>query len=125
MLKSNKAMLKLHLDPIFKARGIAKPYTFLVKAGLTSATAYMLLEGKSRSIKLDHVELLCRLLVCEPNDLMVWTPDKERNYAANHPLFKLRAQDEGSGWEETLGSLPFKELRELTKSIAAKKEEKS
>jgi DNA-binding Xre family transcriptional regulator len=72
-------MLSLNLIPIFKARAIEKPYSFLVKAGLSPHSATNILNNKTHVFRLDHIELLCRVLVCEPNDLLVWNPDKGQN----------------------------------------------
>ena len=63
-------MLSLNLIPIFKARAIEKPYSFLVKAGLSPHSATNILNNKTHVFRLDHIELLCRVLICEPNDLL-------------------------------------------------------
>lgn len=64
-------MLSLNLDPIFKVRGIESPHTALVKAGIHSSTAKRILYGNVRSFRLDHIEILCRILICEPHDLLL------------------------------------------------------
>jgi|SRR5665647_2162075 len=114
-------MLSLNLAPIFRLRGIEKPYTFLVKAGLSPHSATSILNSKTRIFRLDHIELLCGILICEPNDLLVWSPDEGDKYAENHPLFKLKQQPTDSTWKETFSTMSFKELKEVTKTIAEKK----
>jgi DNA-binding Xre family transcriptional regulator len=111
-------MLSLNLTPIFKARGIEKPYSFLVKNGFTNFTASNILNSNSRAFRLDHIEMLCNILVCEPNDLLLFTPDKGRQYAPNNPLLKLTHDDINSNWPATLATMPFKELKEATKNIS-------
>jgi hypothetical protein len=111
-------MLSLHLAPIFKARGITKPYSFLVKAGFTPFTATNIINYNSRVFRLDHIEMLCNILVCEPNDLLLFTPDKGRQYAPNNPLLKLAGDESNSNWPNTLATMPFKELKEATKNIS-------
>jgi len=113
-------MLSLNLAPIFKARGIEKPYSFLVKNGFTNFTASSILNSYGRSFRLDHIEMLCNILVCEPNDLLLFTPDKGKQYAPNNPLLKLAADEAINNWPATLASMPFKELKEVTKSIIQK-----
>lgn len=49
-------MLSLNLNQIFKARGIERPYTFLVKAGFTPHSANALLNSKTKTFRLDHIE---------------------------------------------------------------------
>ena len=114
-------MLSLNLTPIFSLRGIEKPYTFLVKAGLSPHSATSILNNKTRIFRLDHVELLCDILVCEPNDLLLWSPDQGKQYSENNPLSKLKQQPTDVSWQETLSQMSFKELREVTKTIVEKK----
>jgi DNA-binding Xre family transcriptional regulator len=113
-------MLSLNLTPIFKARGITKPYSFLVKSGFTNFTASNLLNYGTRTFRLDHIEMLCNALVCEPNDLLLFTPDKGKQYAPNNPLHKLTNDDINNNWPDTLANMPFKELKEATKHISGK-----
>jgi len=113
----NTFMITLNLKPIFQARNIERPYSFLVKAGLTSITAHNILNSKSSSIRFDHLELICRTLVCEPNDLFVWKPNKNDTISNDHPLTKLREQIADNSIQETLSKLPYKQLKEVTKQI--------
>jgi DNA-binding Xre family transcriptional regulator len=110
-------MLTFHLTPIFKARGIDRPYTFLVKAGLSPHSANAILNSKTRIFRLDHIELLCRILVCEPNDLVVFTADKAQQLSPAHPLHNLKQADTAKDIKETLATLPLKQLKEITKQI--------
>lgn len=110
-------MLYLNIKPIFKARGIDKPYTFLIKAGMSSHSAHNILNSTPRIFRLDHIELLCRILVCDPNDLLGWQPDKDQQYAINHPLFTLIQTEASTNIKETLSTIPFKQLKEATKAF--------
>lgn len=110
-------MLKMNLQPIFKVRGIERPYTFLVKAGFTPHSAHTILNNKLLVFKLAHIERLCKILVCEPNDLLVWVPDNKVVYADNHPLFNLLEKDGTGSLRKTLATLPLKELIDVTKTI--------
>jgi len=116
-------MLSLNLTPIFKARGIEKPYTFLVKAGFSHYTASTIINSKPKALRLGHIELLCTALLCEPNDLFLWTPDKNKVYAENFPLLKFKTSGSANNWKETLAHMPFNELKEATKHITDKPEE--
>jgi DNA-binding Xre family transcriptional regulator len=113
-------MLSLHLGPIFKARGIESPHALLVKAGIHSATANRILYGNVRSLRLDHIEKLCKILICEPQDLLLWTPDKDEPLAATHPLHNLKQQEQVVNWKETLDTMPYKQLKQVTKAIVEK-----
>ena len=105
-------MLTLNLAPIFKARGIQRPQSFLVKAGISQKTANNIVKNTTRIFRLDHIELLCNLLICEPNDLLLWVPDKASTDTPNHPLNKLKADPVNDTW---LAALPFKQLKEIIK----------
>lgn len=116
-------MLYYNLGPIFKARGIQKPYSFLVKAGISPQTAYRVIHSEPRVLRLDHVEKLCHLLVCEPNDLLAWSPDSNKTYTPDHPLYALQKKETPASLSETIKNLPLKKLRELEKQIGENKEE--
>lgn len=110
-------MLTLNLTPIFKARGIEKPYTFLVKSGFTSHSANQIINSKTRVFRLDHIELLCEVLNCEPNDLLLWKPEKDKVYSENNPLKKLQSDEATENIIETLSKLTYKELIEKSKDL--------
>lgn len=117
-------MLSMNVTPIFKARGIDRPYTFLVKAGFSPHSANVILNSKTRIFRLDHIELLCRTLVCEPNDLLIFTADSNQPLPPDHPLNNLKQADTVEDIKETLTTVPFKQLKEITKKIrgAARKD---
>ncbi|NHM02167.1 helix-turn-helix domain-containing protein [Flavobacterium difficile] len=111
-------MLSLHLQPIFKARGIEKPYTFLVKNGFTPHAAHNLLNAKTRVFRLDHIELLCEILICEPNDLLLWQPISGKQIAANHPLKKLsHTTDSETDLKKALFNLPYNQLKDISSKL--------
>lgn len=110
-------MLILNLSPIFKARGIEKPYAFLVKSGLTPHAAVKILNNQFRVYRLDHIEHLCNVLVCEPNDLLKWIPEKGKEYAHDHPLFKLKQDEAEINLQETFANMSYKKLKEISKTF--------
>lgn len=111
-------MLTLNLNQIFRARGIERPYTFLVKAGLTPHTANVLLNSKTKVFRLDHIEKLCLVLKCEPNDLLVWYPNKNELIADDHPLTKLKHGESPTiDLKKTLLNMPYSELKSLSSKL--------
>lgn len=112
-------MLTLNLYPIFKARGIERPYTFLVKAGLTSHTANVLLNSKTKVFRLDHIEKLCLILKCDPSDLLAWYPNKNEIIDENHPLAKLKHSGSPTiDLKATLLNMPYKELKSFSSRLS-------
>ena len=103
-------MIYLNLKPIFEARGIGRPFSFLVKAGFTYHTAHNLLNGNTSTIRFDHLEDLCRILVCEPNDLFAWLPDNDKHYPSINPLEKLKPMPATNHLHHAMASMPYKDL---------------
>ena len=115
-------MLNLNLRPIFQARGIERPYTYLVKAGISRATAHNILSSKTRIFRLDHIELLCRVLICEPNDLLAYVPDPGTLLQDTHPLNNLIQDDTSKpGIKESFANIPYKKLKEITRQLVINK----
>jgi DNA-binding Xre family transcriptional regulator len=116
-------MLTLNLKPIFKARGIEKPYSYLVSAGFPSYTAHNLLNAKTVTFRLSHIDKLCTLLNCTPNDLLVWTPNRNEKFANDHPVTRLKNQNTDLNWQDTIKTIPFDQLSEIVKIIKSHKSE--
>ena len=113
-------MLVLNLRPIFTARGIDRPYTFLVKSGFTAHSANVIL-NKPKEIKIHYIELLCLKLNCEPSDLFLWIPDKNNPISENHPLRTLAGNAEIHS--DALLNLPYKQLKEINLKISTEQKE--
>ena len=112
-------MLTIKIAHVLNTRGIENHFTFLVKSGFNNHTAHNLLSSKTRSFRLDHIEMLCRILVCEPNDLVSYTPSAKYPLPDNHPLNNLIKNDENSiSFKNTLRHLPYKELMNVSNKIA-------
>lgn len=118
-------VLSFNRNTIFKARQIEKPYTFLVKIGIAPHTATRLLNNKVRVMRLDHIELLCQNLHCEPNDLLTYNLDKDTVLSQNHPLNHLLSQQEDNQWQEKLKTIPLKQLKEIATIISQSNPENS
>ncbi|MBK6936125.1 MAG: helix-turn-helix transcriptional regulator [Chitinophagaceae bacterium] len=112
------SMLSFNLAPVFKARSIDNPYTFLVKAGIARHTAHRILSRGARVFRLNHVELICRVLICEPNDILVYTPAASHPLPDDHPLHNLRHTGTTPNVKETLSTIPFKQLQQLASQIS-------
>ena len=98
-------MLTFDLKTIFKERAIENPYTFLVKAGLSPQSATKLLNSQTRIIRLDHIEIVCQLLNCTPNDLIIWMPKNGTNLPETHSLNKLKRNKFDFQLQDTLKTM--------------------
>lgn len=117
-------MLSINLNPIFKARSIENPLRFLIKAGIPSDAAFKLIHNNVVMLKLTHIELLCKALFCEPNNLLLFTPTKGETYPDNHPLLKLKKAENTLSFQDIIANMPLREINEATKAFIESKEQK-
>jgi DNA-binding Xre family transcriptional regulator len=113
-------MLNLNLKRIFKARGIEMPYKFLTQHGFVPFTAHKYKNGKVEHMRLDHIEKLCILLNCTPNDLFEWLPDDLLDDRPEHPLQKIRQREKKIEIGKLLSKMSLEKLEEIEKMIADK-----
>lgn len=111
-------MLRLNLREIMKIRGIERPYSFIVKIGISPNIATRMANDKPVHISLKHMELLCMHLNCEPNDLFVWTPDNNTSLSEHHALQRIR-KEELPLVQEKMKELSYRDLKELMKKMEA------
>ena len=82
-------MLTFEIKRILKTRGIDEPYRWLVKNGFVPQTVNSWLKYELGYIKPDHLERLCLLLNCTPNDLFDWREDGKTVVHDTHALRTL------------------------------------
>lgn len=110
-------MIKFNFGRIFNARGISKPYSFLLKAGFSNGFAYKVSNDRVKNIRNKELEKLCLLLVCTPEDFMEWEPDKGVNVDKDHPLYELQKTDDIFDITKSLRSVPMDRLEEIYEHI--------
>lgn len=111
-------MLKFNFTRIFKARGIARPYSFLVKSGYSASFSSRAVNNKVRQLNLADVEKLCVMLKCTPNDLLEWVPDQNHNSAEQgHPLSSLQRISNTGQINRILYNIPVDRLAEIEQMI--------
>lgn len=85
-------MITLQIKQLCTLRGIKSPLSVITKAGISQQVAYKYLTGEKKNLTMQHIEILCKLFRCTPNDLFAWVPkDKTDDYPEN-PLQKIRLQ---------------------------------
>ncbi|MBI5216266.1 MAG: helix-turn-helix transcriptional regulator [Ignavibacteriae bacterium] len=114
-------MLTLDLKAICKLRGIDRPYSFLVKAGISPQSATKLINSNTRIFRLDHIEIICDKLNCTPNDLLRWKPDNGSTLTDNHSLTKLLRDENSFQLLETLKAIPLEQLNQIATLINQQK----
>jgi len=106
-------MLALNLKRIFKARNIEQPYKYLVQNGFVPFTAHKYKNGKVEQIRLDHIEQLCILLKCTPNDIFEWMPNDLLDDHPGHPLQHIRRREKKIEINKILAEVSLEKLEEI------------
>lgn len=113
-------MLKYNFDRIFRARGIDKPSSYLVKAGFSRVTATKINRNQVARLNLNTLERLCLLLKCSPSDFFEWIPEKHLQVDTNHPLNNLRRSDKELILAKMINAIPYNQLEEIEQMIQEK-----
>jgi DNA-binding Xre family transcriptional regulator len=116
-------MLIFNFNRIFKARGIDKPFTYLIKAGYSDNFATRIVNNRIRRLDLDYTEKLCELLQCTPNDFFEWIPESKDKNNDKHPLIPIKRSDKVVQLTQMLNSIPIDKLEEI-ESVIKKEIEK-
>jgi DNA-binding Xre family transcriptional regulator len=111
-------MLRLRIYSILESRGIANAYNFLVKNGFSPNIATRCVHGKLEQLKLSHINKLCTMLHCTPNDLLEWSPDKNEILSDNHPLKTLERKEKPFNMINHLKQLSFAQVKEVQQLIS-------
>lgn len=115
-------MLTINVARVFKLRGLSGYLIRLVRAQISRRTAKGFLNGTAANIKLRHLEKICLMLNCTPNDLFDWKPDAEVNPPETHALYNLRKNQEIKFFSEKLKEIPIEKLGELNEIIEGLKQ---
>ena len=118
-------MLKFNFQRIFKAKGIDRPFTYLLGLGIQRSAASRINAGSMKSIKLKELEKYCELFGCTPNDLLEWTPNKYVEDSMNHPLSGLKRAESQVNIKALLHAMPVAHLEEIEQFILGKTKKNS
>ncbi|GMU39292.1 MAG: transcriptional regulator [Chloroflexota bacterium] len=66
---------------------------FADRVGLTPANVAVLKNGRAKAVRFSTLEAMCRVLECQPGDLLEWVDDGEG--AEDEPETPARAKDRG------------------------------
>lgn len=110
-------MMTYNFDRIFKAKGIDKPYTFLVNAGFSDSFATKVKNNKVHRLTLDQIERFCYTLQCTPNDIFDWAPDDKFPTGKDHPLHSVTKTGKIIDLKKTISAIPLDKVNEIEKLI--------
>ncbi len=111
-------MLKYNISRIISIRGIERPFSFLVKNGFTYNAAHKITNNKIDRLPIKHIEKLCLLFNCTPNDLLEWTPDTNTNINNDHPINQLIRKNRESKYKNIYRELPIDKLDKLDELLS-------
>ncbi|MGL1885892.1 MAG: helix-turn-helix transcriptional regulator [Reichenbachiella sp.] len=110
-------MLKLNIANLAHLRGIKKVYSYLMKLGLSHSISQRLSTGSVKSIRFDHLEKLCLILQCTPNDLLEWNNDST-SINTHHPMKALVRDPKSLAHLDKIKSMSLDKLARLNDLIA-------
>ena len=113
-------MLKFNFQRILKARGVEKPYTYLVTEGFSRNIAVRMNTVMMKTMNLKDLEKQCVRFQCTPNDLLEWIPDRYVTDISTHPLRDLKRTDTSANIKAILSSIPISQLEEIENYIKEK-----
>lgn len=113
-------MITLNVRRATRLKGITRPLRFLTTNGFTYHTARILLSGKAMRVDLRDLERLCRILNCEPYDLMDYAPPKDLRIGSEDPLAFLSKLALEADIHQMFAKLSLKEMDEITAEVAAR-----
>lgn len=94
-------------------RGIENPARHLLKLGISRPTISRLMHGDKSWVSYAHLEKICTVLNCTPNDLFEWKPSADSNLPENHALYALRRTDSGRSLNEIVKDIPLERMSEV------------
>ena len=84
-------MITLNIAQLCAVRGIKFPLKSLRKAGISTKVASEYLNNPTKhQFTLKHIEILCKLLNCTPNNIFSWQPNKVEDDVPTNPLQKIK-----------------------------------
>ncbi|MBI9033984.1 MAG: helix-turn-helix transcriptional regulator [Bacteroidales bacterium] len=110
-------MLTYNFQRIFKARGIERPYSYLVNAGFSTEYASKINQKQVKRMDLREMEKFCILMRCTPNDLFEWTAEAEKQVDADHPINQIKKTDKAVDLIKTLSNVPLAHLPAIEDKI--------
>ena len=69
-------MIVINLDVMLAKRKVSVT-ELSERLGITMANVSILKNGKAKAVKLETLNIICRILDCQPGDILEYVPDPE------------------------------------------------
>ncbi|WEO75697.1 helix-turn-helix transcriptional regulator [Cryobacterium sp. SO2] len=66
--------VRVMIDRLLTERGMSVG-DFAARVGITPANVAVLKNGRARAIRFSTLDAICRVLGCQPGDILVWDED--------------------------------------------------
>lgn len=119
--RSYTSNLFLNVKHLCAVRNIPNPYTYLYKNGFTQGIASRLATNNIIEVNVAHIEKLCILFNCTPNDLFDYKPTQPVEQLKNNPLVPLMKTQKPVNFNELLRTMPIDKLKEIEEEIRKRK----
>lgn len=73
-------VVRIDVELARRKMGVAE---FAEQVGITPANVAVLKNGRAKAVRLSTLDAMCRVLECQPGDLLEWVPDADRNAASD------------------------------------------
>lgn len=67
--------IRIHIDRLLVERGMSVG-DFADAIGITPANVAVLKNGRARAVRFTTFDAICRVLQCQPGDILTWTDDQ-------------------------------------------------
>lgn len=106
-------MLFLNVSRAFKLRGVENPARHLLKLGISRPTISRLMNNDKSWVSYGHLEKICSVLNCTPNDLFEWKPDTNTVLPDAHSLNTLDKGAAAKSLQQMVKDIPSERLAEI------------
>ena len=67
--------VRIHIDRLLVERGMSVG-DFADAVGITSTNVAVLKNGRARAVRFSTLDAICRVLRCQPGDILSWTDEQ-------------------------------------------------
>ncbi|MCK6094973.1 helix-turn-helix transcriptional regulator [Micrococcus sp. EYE_162] len=69
-------VVRIDVELARRKMGVAE---FAERVGITPANVAVLKNGRAKAVRLATLDAMCRVLECQPGDLLEWVPDEDHD----------------------------------------------
>ena len=66
--------IRVAIDRLLDERGLSVG-EFVDRVGITPANVAVLKNGRARAVRFSTLDAICRVLECQPGDILIWEKD--------------------------------------------------